>query len=207
MKPFSLPSFQNTKDSSIHVDNQPSNILIIKQFRGEPEDNELYNITNFLRELALHHDVRPVSEKYTSFNETALKTSIPTKGLGDRTYETKLIQILNNVYQHKPRELKKPMDKSLFDGTDEVILQSDLSEKMSTLNIKKRLLFEMVRSHSPKKPAKQFEAPVCFDYDVQIFEEKNMESGLPAQDYAIGCNALHYSKLSDNCKVRSIKQL
>lgn len=51
----------------MHVKNQPLNILNLKPFLGEKNDDELYRITEFLENLAKKDDVRPVMQNYEDY--------------------------------------------------------------------------------------------------------------------------------------------
>lgn len=73
-------NFLIVQDSLAHYETQPQNILVIKAFKGDPNDNELEQITPFLIRLVEEEDVRPVSEKYVRFVQTGL-LSYETKSL------------------------------------------------------------------------------------------------------------------------------
>ena len=121
-------------------------------------DTELQNITPFLKNLSKVEDVRSVEKRYAEFtkNEASQANgsgSISTKGLGDKTYETKLIQVLNDQYKHKARNSEDEVyDQTSFENIDEgTIDQNDLLQKKDALaNEGKQVFFQMVRSSSPK---------------------------------------------------------
>lgn len=172
------------QDSDVHIENQPHNILIVKKFQGQAKDKELKKLTPFLKFLAKVPDVRSVSENFARFRKEAkalVDTSILTKGLGDKTPKAKLLQALNTQFKQKPRSPKKVIDKSNFENTDEGVVQWNLTQRMISRS-QKRLIFDQMRSQSPKKVAK-FETVECLEYNV-VLEDDFMEADLqPAQEY------------------------
>lgn len=124
----------------------------MKDFRGDMSDNELETIIPFLKAMSRVSDVRSVEKKFAEFQRNAQdKGSISTKGLGDKTYETKLIQRLNGQYKHKAKGLMEGIDQTIFGNTDEGITDAnDLLQKLSQTTTSKQLFFHMVKSNSPK---------------------------------------------------------
>eukprot|EP00331_Platyophrya_macrostoma_P020372 CAMPEP_0176471314 /NCGR_PEP_ID=MMETSP0127-20121128/41062_1 /TAXON_ID=938130 /ORGANISM="Platyophrya macrostoma, Strain WH" /LENGTH=250 /DNA_ID=CAMNT_0017865945 /DNA_START=172 /DNA_END=924 /DNA_ORIENTATION=- len=135
-------------DSVFHRNNQPDNIFNIKEFRGDMDDNELSNVTNFLKAMSKVPDVRSVEKKFEEFQKNpVLGESITTNGLGERTYKTKLIQLLNDQYRHKTREVE--YDQTSFEDIDEGITDEN-EQKISVVNMSKQLCFELAKSDSMK---------------------------------------------------------
>lgn len=75
-----------------------------------------------------------------------MSSSIIMKGLGERTFETKLIQRLNDQYKHKSRKPKKSYDQTSFENVEENVSHNNLAQKISLVNISKELFFEMIKS-------------------------------------------------------------
>lgn len=163
--------------------------MIVKKFRGDLNDNELENLTPFLKELAKTEDVRPVDGRYARFKyemERVTSSSISTRFFGDIFREFKLIDKLNSRYRHKPRAPKKIIDYSNFEFIDEGVAHLNLALRMSTRHSKKGLFFESIRAMSSKKVLKA-ETFECLEYDVREYEQKMYETEpQPAQEYESG---------------------
>ena len=75
---------------------QPNNILIVKPFRGESEDQELPLLAEFLKELSQKDDVRSVRDRFAAFKiqEEFKKSQNEKSQILGRKIEAKFMQKL-----------------------------------------------------------------------------------------------------------------
>jgi hypothetical protein len=83
-------------DSIVHAELQPENILLVKPYKGESEDRELYILADFLKELSQERDVRSVMKKFAAFKIQAEFTNRQNEKseILNRRIETKFMQKL-----------------------------------------------------------------------------------------------------------------
>lgn len=62
--------------------NQPNNILLVKPYKGERNDNELSKLATFLEEIANKPDVRPVMEGFVSYELNKEPKGVPSQLAG-----------------------------------------------------------------------------------------------------------------------------
>ena len=72
---FDLSTTIFMDDSSHHMRSQPLNGILVQAFTGEKNDRCFELLTPFLRYIATHADVRPVTEKLYAYFESGIKDS------------------------------------------------------------------------------------------------------------------------------------
>ena len=199
----------------MHIKNQPDNILVIKQFRGESNDSELYELTSFLRGLARCPDVRPVAKKFADYLQHSANqkqgTSIATKGLGNKTFETKFIQLLNDQYKPRIRTPRKSYDQASFENTEEDQNNNSLSPKIAAMNLSKQLFFEMIKSGSPEniEYENDFETNQRFTFGMRSYSQPHIifKGDLQFETEKLAEAELHLAQEFDEQLVESLPQM
>jgi hypothetical protein len=107
-------------DSIVHVVLQPANILLVKPYKGESEDKELYILADFLKELSQKRDVRSVMERFAAFKiQTEFTNGQNEKSeILNRKIETKFMQKLKISPKHKTSPISEDSNCD-FDTYDE----------------------------------------------------------------------------------------
>lgn len=116
--------------------NQPNNILLVKPYRGDSEDNELFYLAQFLEELADEKDVRPVMERFERFPREKLQSTIQRIYTVHRYLEIKSLTSLKARYEPEFRISEKGVD-SRFSDLETNLYDSDSEVKCSKMPFQK----------------------------------------------------------------------
>eukprot|EP00331_Platyophrya_macrostoma_P009075 CAMPEP_0176422118 /NCGR_PEP_ID=MMETSP0127-20121128/9557_1 /TAXON_ID=938130 /ORGANISM="Platyophrya macrostoma, Strain WH" /LENGTH=204 /DNA_ID=CAMNT_0017802935 /DNA_START=156 /DNA_END=770 /DNA_ORIENTATION=+ len=112
-------------DSPVQLENQPENVLIIKSFQGENDDDkELSAITDFLISRAGKAEVRPVMEAFNAY-----KKQDKTENLSKDDFQLLKRELKVKCLQKLQIVSKKSQSSTQNTECDEEIVQDDFFER------------------------------------------------------------------------------
>ena len=129
-------------DSTVHIKNQPSNILLIKGFRGEKDDAELLKIADFLEQLLIKSDVRPVMDNFRNY-EMAKESEVLTTEPGSPTPKNMQAKFIRDLEESDSESTNEDSSAECdVEDLSENYDGAELSSKMPTLKPQKKAFLD-----------------------------------------------------------------